>query len=226
MRYFLLLIVTTSALCAADGVSDAERIAASAMRERANALSDPLMTRALTELAKSLEEGRTSLTQARAALEVIVALPPASSSLPKLAKTPSSSEAGNSGAGDVTSLLDRDLSTEKPTSPAREMPAEPAAEPSDSVDDAKPEAKSAGLTASVLAMREGAGDKPTLVMIDKGGDAAVRMGQTVRIMHDGATVVKCKIVLVKPTMSMCQLLTDTWTGSDRLVKEGDQAVVE
>jgi hypothetical protein len=225
MRYFMLLAMTTVALSAADGVTDAERIAANAMRDRARMLPDPLMARALTDLAKALEEGRTNLTQARATVDLIAALPSATTAA--AATRPQPSEPTNlAAAGGVTDLLDRDLASGKAAEPAQEKTAESAPDPSAVPEDTKPEARPAVITASVLAMREGGGDKPTLIMIDKGADASVRMDQSVRIVHDGATVVKCKIVQVKATITLCQLLTDTWAGSDRTVKEGDQAVIE
>jgi hypothetical protein len=240
------ILITTLFMCSA-AASEAEHIAANAMRDRARTVSDPIMARALTDLAQAIDDGRTNLAEARDAVAVIAALPPASvaSAAKSVEPTPQPRYRGKQeesvDAAGVTSLLDKDLaSTPTEVEPDEEpVPLRPDRQKFEKIDgkigdvypadgeraDTKPAVKGPRLDASVLAIRLGEDNRPRLIMINKGADKSVQNDQIVSIMHDGVAVVKCRVSEVKTTMSVCKVMAETLKSSVE-IKEGDVAIVE
>ncbi len=209
-----------AALGAAD---DATAIAARIVANRATAATsagDTTLGAELRSLADGLSAGRISLADAALVMQIAGTNRPSAPSSPAVAAASTRT---------AMAILDGEPA-KAPTGSGVTPPAAAlaAAGPAVVADSASSAATalvpSKALNALVLAVQVDENNRPQLVMLSVGSEQGVTLGQRFRIRRTGQDLVMATVVNVKPRMSACTLLTNTWAdGVDKVIKENDQA---
>ena len=221
----LLVVLLGPALTAAD---DATAIAARIVASRATAATsagDTTLGAELRSLADGLAAGRISLADAALVMQIAGAN--------RTAAAPPSPAVAAASARTALAVLDGEPARAPKgaaagagvTPPAAAVAAAAPAVITDSTTSAAtPLVLSKALSAIVLAVQADENNRAQLVMLSVGSDHGVTLGQRFRIRRTGQDLVLATVVQVKPRMSACTLLTNTWAdGVDKIIKENDQA---